>query len=226
MNVTLWGAFAAGGCLVSVAWLERHKSAMGLSENVFWAAMWTLLIGGVVGAKIGFVVLGWQHYARGELELWGDFDTGFVFFGGLIGASLCGIVFARVRGLRFARGADHFAVTIPLGHAIGRIGCYFQGCCHGIDGHPVQLYEAIGLFGIAYLGKCRLSRVLAGDAVEGSAFRLYLVAYALLRFALDPLRGDGRPERYIGLSYPQFTALAIIGCALAWHYHANQPPAR
>lgn len=222
MSVTVWGVFAAAGSLVSVARLERYKNAMGLSENEFWVAMWTLVIGGIVGAKVGFVMLGWQHYARGELDFWRDFGTGFVFFGGLAGALLCGIVFARVRQLRFARGADHFAVAVPLGHAIGRIGCYLQGCCHGIHGHPVQLYEAFGLLCIAYCAERSLHRVHAGRAVEGSVFRLYLVAYAVLRFILDPVRADGRPERYVGLSYPQFMALVIVGCALIWHYYANK----
>ena len=82
MMPTAWGAFAAAGCVTAVLWLERHRDGIGVTENEFWAAMWTLLAGTIVGAKALFVVLGWEHYARGELRFWADFSVGFVFFGG------------------------------------------------------------------------------------------------------------------------------------------------
>ncbi len=217
--ITAWGIFAATGCVVSILWLERHRHNMSLSENEFWTAMCLLALGGIVGAKALFVVLGWGHYVNGELEFWADFATGFVFFGGLAGALFAGLLFAWVRRVPFAYGADHFAVAAPFGHAIGRIGCYIEGCCHGIAGHPVQLYEAIGLLGITWVGKVTLSGVTSGRARVGDAFRLYLVSYAMLRLLLDPLRADGRPERYMGLSYPQFIAIAVIAGTLAWRYH-------
>ena len=146
---TPYGLFAAAGCVVAVLWLQRHREGIGVTENEFWAAMWALLLGGIVGAKALYVALAWEHYAHGEISLWAEFGIGFVFFGGLVGALLAAGIFARVRRLDFLRGADYFAVAIPLGHAIGRVGCYFAGCCSGRDGHPVQLYESAGLLLIA-----------------------------------------------------------------------------
>ena len=211
-----YGIFAAAGCITAVLWLKAHRDGLGLSENAFWAAMWTLLLGGVVGAKAFFVALGWEHYARGELRFWADFDVGFVFFGGLLGAALAGGAFARWHGLGFVRGADYFAVALPLGHAIGRIGCYFQGCCHGRPPHPVQLYEAAGLLLIAWSCRTALAHVEDGQLARGCAFRRYLLLYGLLRLVLDPLRADGRPERFLGLSHQQGLALLLIAVALAW----------
>jgi phosphatidylglycerol:prolipoprotein diacylglycerol transferase len=213
---TLYGVFAATGCVTSVLWLERRRERLGLSENAFWAAIWTMALGAVVGAKGLFVVLGWEHYARGELRFWADFGVGFVFFGGLVGAALAGLCFARVRKLGFARGADFFAVAVPMGHAIGRIGCFFAGCCGGHPPHPVQLYEAAGLALVAWACNATLGRVERGVLPAGSAFRTYLALYGMLRFVLDPLRADGRPERFLGISHQQGIALAMIGVALAW----------
>ncbi len=207
---SVYGIFSALGCTAGVLWLHRHRRGIGVSENEFWAAMWTLLLGGVVGAKALFVALGWEHYARGELHFFADFRVGFVFFGGLIGAALAGLVFARVRELDFLRGADYVAVALPLGHALGRIGCFLQGCCHGKPPHPVQLYEAAGLALIAISGRAILGRVEAGALRGGTAFRAYLLCYGALRLFLDPLRGDGRPERFLGLSHQQGIALALI----------------
>jgi phosphatidylglycerol---prolipoprotein diacylglyceryl transferase len=214
--VTAYGLLAATGCVAGVLWLFRNRDGMGVSENEFWAAMWTLLAGGIVGAKLFFVVLGWEHYARGELRFWGDFRTGFVFFGGLAGAAVAGALFARARVLGFVRGADYFAVALPLGHAIGRVGCFFAGCCHGRPPHPVQLYEAAGLALIALACRNVLARVEAGTLTRGAAFQGYLILYGTLRLLLDPLRADGRPERFLGLSHQQLIALLLIATGVTW----------
>jgi phosphatidylglycerol---prolipoprotein diacylglyceryl transferase len=211
-----YGFFAAAGGVTAVLWLKRHREGLGVSENEFWAAMWALLLGGIVGAKALFVALGWHHYAQGELRFWADFGIGFVFFGGLAGAALAGAAFAALRQLDFVRGADYFAVALPLGHAIGRLGCFVAGCCHGRDGHPVQLYEAMGLVAIALACRAVLLRVESGRRQRGDAFRLYLVLYAGLRILLDPFRGDGRPERFFGISHQQGIALLVIVVAVLW----------
>ena len=214
---TAYGLFAAAGCVTAVLWLKRRHRDLDLSENEFWAAMWTLAVGAVLGAKALFVALGWKHYASGELRFWADFPVGFVFFGGLAGALAAGATFAAVRSKSFIRGADYFAVALPLGHAIGRIGCFLEGCCPGRPPHPVQLYEAFGLALIALACRLTLVRVENGSLDRGTAFRLYLALYGILRFALDPLRADGRPERFLGLSHQQGLALLAVAVATVWH---------
>jgi phosphatidylglycerol:prolipoprotein diacylglycerol transferase len=213
---SVYGIFAAAGCATAVLWLKRRHARLGLSENAFWVAVWAMLVGAVVGAKLVFVVLGWEHYVRGELAFWEDFRTGFVFAGGLGGAALTGWGIARWHRLSFARGADYFAVAVPLGHAIGRVGCFFAGCCHGWPPHAVQLYEAGALLAIAWSCRGALGGVERGELRYGAAFRCYLFLYGLLRVVLDPLRADGRPERLLGLSAQQGLALLLVVLALAW----------
>lgn len=209
-----YGVFAAAGCVTAVLWLLRQRPRLGASENEFWAGLWLMLLGGVVGGKALFVALGWEHYARGELRFWADFPIGFVFFGGLLGAALAGWAFTAWRGLSFLRAADYFAVALPIGHAIGRLGCFAAGCCHGRDGHAVQLYESAGLGLIAWACWRAVGRVEAGALPRGAAFGLYLLLYGALRFALDPLRGDGRPERWLGISHQQGIALGLVAVGL------------
>ena len=108
-----FGVFAGAGALVAIFWLRRHHKKIGVTENEFWAALWLMTLAGVAGAKGLFVWLGWEHYASGELRLWRDFGTGFVFFGGLVGALIAGLTFATARKLSFWRGADYFAVALP-----------------------------------------------------------------------------------------------------------------
>ncbi len=223
--MTAYGFFAAAGAVTAIAWLRRHHRAMGLTENEFWAALWLIVVSAIVGAKTLFVALGWHHYADGELRFWADFGTGFVFFGGLLGAALAGGVFSWRRRLNFWRGADYFGVALPLGHAIGRVGCYSQGCCAGRAPHPVQLYESAGLLVVAIVTALVLRWVAANKVARGTAFCAYATLYGALRFALDPFRADGRPERLFGLSVQQCVALSLVFAGVAgWEWVRRQRP--
>jgi len=220
--MTLFGAFVAAGGVTTILWLKVRHREIGVGENEFWAGMWLTLLGGIVGAKALFVILGWHHYATGELRFWSNFGTGFVFFGGLLGALVTGAIFAWWRGLSFLRGADYFAVALPVGHAIGRVGCFVNGCCPGRPPHPTQLYESAGLLAISLACFFLLKRVETSRLPRGVGFCGYLFLYGLLRLLLDPLRGDGRPERFLGLSYQQGVAIAFMLFAAAGAFLINR----
>ena len=205
-----FGFFVAAGGVTAILWLKFHHRQIGVSENEFWIGTWLTFVGAIVGAKALFLILGWQHYATGELRFWSDFGTGFIFFGGLAGGLTTAAIFAWWRGLSFWRGTDYFAVALPLGHAIGRVGCFVNGCCPGRPPHPVQLYESAGLLAISLVCFGLLKMVETSRMARGTAFCGYLFLYGLLRLLLDPLRADGRPERFWGLSYQQGIAIAFI----------------
>jgi phosphatidylglycerol---prolipoprotein diacylglyceryl transferase len=224
--MTLFGAVVAAGGVIAILWLNLRHREIGVSENEFWAGTWLMLLGGIVGAKALFVILGWHHYVSGELHFWSNFGTGFVFFGGLLGAVATGAMFASVRGLNFWRGADYVAVALPLGHAIGRVGCFVNGCCPGRPPHPTQLYESGGLLAISLVCLFLLKRVETSRLGRGSSFCGYLFLYGLLRLLLDPLRADGRPERFWGLSYQQGLAIAFMLFGVAGALLINRRPHR
>ena len=64
-----YGLFVSAGAVTALIWLRRRLPRIGVSQNVFWAGIWAMLGGAIVGAKALFVVLGWEHYASGELRL-------------------------------------------------------------------------------------------------------------------------------------------------------------
>jgi phosphatidylglycerol---prolipoprotein diacylglyceryl transferase len=208
--MTPFGFFVAAGGVTAILWLKFHHRQIGVSENEFWIGLWLMFLGAIIGAKALFVILGWHHYASGELHFWSDFGTGFIFFGGLVGALATSAIFSWWHGLNFWRGTDYFAVALPLGHAVGRVGCFMNGCCPGRPPHPVQLYESGGLLAISLVCFVLLQQVERSRLARGTSFCAYLFLYGLLRLLLDPLRADGRPERFWGLSYQQAFAVAFM----------------
>jgi len=154
---------------------------------------------------------------------------GLVFYGGLIGGIAGAVIGAKIAGTRLALYESAVVPTIPLAHAIGRVGCYFSGCCYGfpydgplaakyaviVDGaaeictaFPVQLVEAAAnlALGCTLLLLSRRRRIRLAD---------YAAPYAVIRFALEFLRGDEVRGILAGLSSSQWISIALLAAVLA-----------
>lgn len=222
-ELAAYGVLVAAGYLAGIAWLQARRGELGLDEDGFWSLVYWIFGGALLGGKLGFALV-----ERDASLLWRDLRYGFVFYGGFSGAALAGWIWTRRRGLSFARLADYFGVALPLGHALGRLGCLAAGCCYGrhtdlpwgvaLAGdpsrHPTQLYEALADAAIALLvARAGLSRVRDGRWAPGSAFLLYTACYAGARFLIELLRADDRGFILLGLSPSQWAALAALAAA-------------
>ncbi len=175
-------------------------------------------------------------------------EGGLAFFGGLFGAMLAALLYARRAGVSFSGAADLFAPAIPIAAAIGRVPCGLAGMDYGtatalpwgvvythsasyapLDGvarHPVQFYEAGGDLVIA-----AVLLQMRGKAPQGGLFLLYVLLLGALRFGLFFLRGDVPPVA-LGLTNGHWTAMAIVAVGLpvfllmaARHRHRGNPRA-
>ena len=190
------------------------------------------LVGAVIGAKLGMAlfepVASLPALAMRALSL--DF-TGKTVIGGLAGGYHGVEGMKRLVGVKHSTG-DAFAVALPVALAFGRIGCLMAGCCwgtettlpwavhlHGGARHPTQPLEAIGLLVIA----AWLWRIRRRARPDGHLFRRFLVAYAVLRFAMQALRGD--PVLHWGpLDAVQWVCLAtaVLFSWLIWRGERDQ----
>ena len=225
--VPTYGAIVALGWLAGVSWLVSRRGDMGLSKEDVWDSLYWVFGGAFVGGKALYFFLnpGAWEWSFNSLRY------GAVFYGGFAGSILFGLWYCRRRGVSFLRLADYYAAALALGHGIGRWGCLAAGCCYGKptalpwgaalggDGasrHPTQVYESLlnfALFGL--LVCCALPRVKDGRWRPGSVLACYALGYALLRFALEFLRGDDRGAGALGLSPSQWIAAAVAAVAVA-----------
>jgi phosphatidylglycerol---prolipoprotein diacylglyceryl transferase len=185
------------------------------------------LVGAVLGAKLGLVLFGAEAVRGAWQTLWSLDLTGKTVLGAIAGGWLGVEAAKKLVGITASTG-DGFALALLIGQAIGRVGCFLEGCCHGAAWaglgavwhpglgervHPVQLYEA-GL-DLAVAGWIALRR---DRWPPGHAFRRAVAGYALIRAALDPLRGDGR-WMWGPLSAVQWACLAAavgLGGVIWW----------
>lgn len=155
-------------------------------------------------------------------------NTGIVFYGGLFG-----LLVGYYRGLnsklitvKDPHAIDVLAVSIPLFHAIARVGCFLAGCCYGIESDifsisytimdngiantanriPVQLIEAafnVGIFIYLFVLICK------DDWKKKNLLLRYTIIYSCGRFLLEFIRGDTVRGILHGISFSQVISIIV-----------------
>jgi len=229
------------GVLLAAAYLLGLKLAMvrasrrGLDANRVLDLGIYIIISALVGAKLLLLVTDFSTFRADPRELFTLLRSGGVFYGGLIVAVAVALVYIRRVGLPLWTTCDVFAPGIALGHAIGRFGCLFAGCCYGRETtvpwaitfkdpfaaanvgtplnrplHPTQLYEAgaeLLILGVLLWTERK------GKAFAGRTFWLYMLLYAVSRFIIEFYRGDERGMVFM-FSTSQFISLLLAPLAL------------
>jgi phosphatidylglycerol:prolipoprotein diacylglycerol transferase len=206
LDIHTYGVLVAAGFVAGLWLAARRAGRSGLkTEAVTDLGAW-LIVAGILGAKLFHVIFFWGEFVAGwQAEGVRSLREGFVFYGGFIGACAATIFYARRRQLPLWKLADVLAPSVAIGHAFGRLGCFFNGCCfgkacalpwavefppphlmRGMPVHPTQLYEAAGNLAI-YAG---LSALYRRKRFDGQIWWLYVLCYGALRFAVEFFRGD------------------------------------
>ncbi len=178
-------------------------------------------IGGALGAKLPFAL----GAAEGPFSPLAWLSDGKTITTGLIGAYL-GVELAKwLLEIRVKTG-DTFALPLACALAVGRWGCFCNGCCHGTptdlpwgrdflgDGvlrHPTQVYESLFHLDMAVV----LWFLLRYRKLPGQHLKLYLIAYGVYRFLSEMIRPE--PVFALGLTFYQWVSLVLIaGMAAQW----------
>ncbi|MCO6046788.1 prolipoprotein diacylglyceryl transferase [Aeoliella sp. ICT_H6.2] len=171
--------------------------------------------GAMIGAKLPFALFGDAEFWTAAAWL----SNGKTILAGLVGG-YAGVEFVKwVLGIRTKTG-DSFAAPVALSVAIGRLGCFYAGCCFGtptnlpwgvvypavdtVPRHPTQIYESLFhlIMAVALL-------VLQRHGMfRGQLFKLYIITYAMYRLVTEQIRPE--PEMWGQLTAYQWASLGII----------------
>ncbi len=232
-RVPSYGVLLATAFLVGVWWASRlvrrlpGGAGVPTAEEVADGLSWGML-GGVVGGRLLYVALNWDVYHHATWEWVAVWHGGLVWYGGFAGGLLSVWFFFRSRRRSFLALMDRIAPVIALGHAIGRLGCFANGCCYGRPTTawwgvqfpslpepviPTQLLEAAGLLLLAAV--LRAGQTREALRRRGRVFGWYLIGYGALRWLLEYWRAD-QPIFELGLTLSQWISglLFAAGSAL------------
>ena len=230
-----YGLMAMFGFLTAWVLMRINRRFAGLSDDQASNLLLIAMITGLLGARIFYVVMFFEHYRDNYLRMLRIDQGGLVFYGGFILAFFSVIAYSKWRKLDIVRVLDVFAPAMAGAHAWGRIGCFLNGCCYGSPTtsflgvsypansapalahpgaklHPVQLYETA-----ENLAACVLFMYLVRKGRRGTAMSAYLAVYGVCRFINEFFRGDNphwwlfTPAQWIGLGMiPAGIVLGII----------------
>ena len=210
----LMGAAVATGVIIS----RRTQRPLGLTRVQRLAIGLGAFCGGMLGAKLPFVLLDWEGLLSGAA--W--FDNGKTLVLGLVGGYF-GVEAAKWALDIRVRTGDSFAAPVAAAIAVGRLACFSVGCCcgapsevawavdfgDGIRRHPTQLYEfAFHLTASAILGQLQAKGIFRGQLIK-----LYIIVYLGFRFATEFIRPE--PKLWFDLSVYQWAAL-LFAPVFAW----------
>lgn len=239
ITIYTYGFFVFLGVLASYLVCRKQAKNNAIDLNIFSDIFFWTLIFAFIGARILYLLIEWEIFL--ENPLGAIFSrSGFVFYGGIIGGVISAIIIARRKKIDFLKLADIFAIGIPLGHSLGRLGCFFYGCCYGkpsdafyallfpvgspagslgVKVIPTQLISAFALFLIFFL----LLVVSKYKKFNGQILVSYLFIYGIFRFLIEFLRGDPRGEVFM-LSTSQIVAVITVITSIILFFRFKRSP--
>lgn len=132
-----YGVMLLAGIVSGVAMAAHRARQGGLDSEVIVSLAFWLVISGVIGARLFYVIEYWHEKFADSgirnllLEIINIPQGGLVIYGGLFGATIGFTLFVRKHKLPFLAMADLVAPSMMVGLALGRIGCLLNGCCYG-----------------------------------------------------------------------------------------------
>lgn len=222
-NLPTYGFLVATGVLIGMWISVRNSEKSGIDPEDAWNLGILVVLCGILGAKILYIINDWSSYAAhpGEIFSLATLQAGGVFSGGLIGAFLAAFWYVRRRKMPPLGTCDAFAPGLALGHAIGRVGCFAAGCCwgkptthfwgvtftnplaHELVGTPLgQALEPTQLIesAVELANFVLLMWMLKRKKFDGQIFAAYLILYGVARYFIEFLRDDpGRGSVFGGI---------------------------
>lgn len=231
-DISTYAIFATAGLLIAGFVFCYRINRGGYDENEAILFLLAVSAGMLVGGHLLYGITNFHRIPditqisgiKGRILFVIEIFNGSVFYGGLIGAYIFGSIYIKKRCLPRNIYLDNCALFGPLFHAFARIGCFFGGCCYGIESNfgfcapenaitaigdarrfPVQLLEAMLNAVIALIIIVLLKR----KRMEGKLFYVYLSLYSFVRFFDEFLRGDEIRGFVFSLSTSQFISILV-----------------
>lgn len=234
--------FTIIGAVVGALIIRKRLIALGTDTGGVLDFVLTALAGGAVGARLYYFLPLWFRGQVAFSTLFSSWADGSGFYGAFIGGTLAMALCARLKRMPVLRSLDAIHGVIPLGFAIGKIGCFLAGCCYGFPSrwglsfrpgslcwrtqkaagvvpgtpvHPIPLYDMVYGFALS----AALFVLYRRSKRPGEVVAAGTVGYSAYRFVIEFFRDDPDCHTFgsSALRDSQFTAIALfVVAAAAW----------
>ncbi|MBI5207488.1 MAG: prolipoprotein diacylglyceryl transferase [Candidatus Firestonebacteria bacterium] len=238
-----YGLMVALGFLGAITLSVKLAKIEGISQDSILDLCFWILIFSIIGARIFYVILNFSFYQENPLEVIQVYKGGLVFYGGFISGIMTCVFYTKKYNLPIWKIGDILAPGIAFGEAIGRIGCFFNGCCYGKETtlpwgikfppgslssflygnehhiHPTQIYAFLSniiIFAFLFFFFKR-------KKFQGQIFWLYVILYAVGRFFVEIWRGDIERGFFMGIiSTSQTIAVIFLIIGISMYFYLSR----
>ena len=225
-----YGLMTAIGIIAAYLLMERRAKQNNFTEEQQSKTLGLILfclIFGYLGSKILYILTILPRLLEDPAVFLQSLSGGWVVFGGLLGGMFGAWLFCHWQKLPVGRYFDLAFPAVALAQAFGRVGCFFAGCCYGVEtdsafsivfqhsqyapNHvhlvPTQLISAVlDLVLCLFLLWYEKNK----EKYSGELAALYLILYSAGRFVLEFWRGDLIRGAVGPLSTSQFIGLFTL----------------
>jgi len=212
IEIRYYGLMYVIGIIAGIILMRKEVVRKNLKlskDDVISYAFW-VVIGGILGARIYYVLFMWKKfYASHPIEIFAIWHGGLSIHGGILGGTLLCFIYSKIKKVNYFDMLDMTAPVLALGQVFGRFGNFLNGDAHGLPTqlpwgivfprgsiagdefpgqplHPVMLYElALNLVSFFILWKLRKRNHKSGFIID-----MYLINYGVIRFFVSFLRAD------------------------------------
>ena len=210
-NLYTYGLFLAIGFMTAIWVSKKNAKPHGISSETITDIFFVILVSGLLGSRLLYVLINFDSYQSNWLDIFKIWQGGLVFFGGFLAAVAASFIFFKRKNLSIWNTADIISPGIALGHAMGRLGCFFAGCCYGKECdlpiavkftnpeslapigvylHPTQIYSVLSNLILFFI----LLWLQKRKKFDGMVFLSYIMLYSLFRSIIEFFRGDFRGD--------------------------------
>ncbi|MEA3493006.1 MAG: prolipoprotein diacylglyceryl transferase [Candidatus Margulisiibacteriota bacterium] len=227
LSIHSYGVMVAIAFLVGIFVSIYYAKKAGIKEQVIPDLAIYVIIVAIAGARFFYVAGQWHQYKNNLIEIFMVQKGGLVFLGGFLLALITVVFYAKRKGIPLLKLFDILAPGAALGYAIGRIGCFLNGCCFGVPTdlpygikfppgalaysyfpdkylHPTQLLSS----GSMLLAFMILALLYAHKKFDGYIFFWGIIFYSVYRFLVEFLRYS--PMHWLGLTPSQWIVLPLL----------------
>lgn len=230
-GITPYLFWALLGCFAALDIFSYFVIKEGMKLKLPLFLFFSSFLGMITGARI-FALIAEKIYFENTGNI---VHGGMVFYGGLAGFLVVFFMLQKICvGSQIIALWDFAAVTVPLFHAFGRIGCAFSGCCYGTECQKifVEYSDGIKRFPIQFLGSVFefvmffvLFILVVRNRKKGLLMKIYLTVYPIGRFVAEFFRGD-EVRGFIGyFSFGQICSIFLLILMIIiniWNYYKKK----
>lgn len=235
ISIHMYGVMIAIGIIIALfPVLYGYSKKLGvnvkLTDFIYYNAIVSIALG------FGSAALFQATYEYIENPAAGfNLGAGITFLGGLLGGIAVFMtgyaIFRKKLNIRLIDSLSIIPCSILIGHAFGRVGCFFAGCCYGkptdsflgvlfpghtTPVHPTQLYEATFLLILFAVCSFLLLKFKFKHNMS-----VYLIGYGIFRFCIEFVRDDDRGQLVAGISPSQFWSILLVAAGIGLIFLVN-----